>query len=178
MMKTSFMKLLTSAIILLFIGIAYAPSITANNPISVKTIYIDDGGADYTRIQDAVLFDNSMEQKEIHIDDAELEIVILENMSFIIRNIGDANAINVTWETYLTSWLLILGSGTKTGIIEMIPIDSEKIIVGNEQPAFLFGFGPLNLVVTASAENAEEVTISKNIGFLLGILVIPNGDVI
>ena len=41
-MKTSFMKLLTSAIILLFISIAYAPSITANNPISVKTIYVDD----------------------------------------------------------------------------------------------------------------------------------------
>jgi hypothetical protein len=73
---------------------------------------------------------------------------------------------------------LILGSGTKTGIIEMIPVGSEEIIVGNEQPVFLFGFGPLNLVVTASTENAEEVTVSENIGFLLGILVIPNGDVI
>jgi hypothetical protein len=178
-MKTSFMKLLTSAIILLFIGITYAPSITADNPISVKTIYIDDDGrADYTRIQDAVLIDNSMEQKEIYPNDAELEIVILENMSFIIRNIGDADAISVTWEKYLSSWLLILGSGTKTGIIEMIPVGSEEIIVGNEQPVFLFGFGPLNLLVTASAENAEEVTVSGNIGFLLGVLVIPNGDVI
>jgi hypothetical protein len=119
-----------------------------------------------------------MEQKEIYPNDAELEIVILENMSFIIRNIGDADAISVTWEKYLSSWLLILGSGTKTGIIEMIPVGSEEIIVGNEQPVFLFGFGPLNLVVIASAENAEEVTVSENIGFLLGILVIPNGDVI
>ena len=172
-------KLLAVGIILLFIGIAYAPSITANNPTSTRTTYVDnDGGADFTRIQDAVLIDNSMEQKEIYPNDAELEIVILESMSFIIRNIGDADAINVTWETYLTSWLLILGSGTKTGIIEMIPIGSEEVIVGNEQSVFLLGFGPLNLVVTASAENAEEVTISKNIGFLLGILVIPNGDVI
>lgn len=172
-------KLLAVGIILLFIGIAYAPSITANNPISVKTIYVnDDGGADYTRSQDAVLIDNSMEQKEIYPNDAELEIVILENMSFIIRNIGYEDAINVTWETYLTSWLLILGSGTKTGIIEMIPVGSEEIIVGIEQSVFLLGFGPLNLVVTASAENAEEVTVSENIGFLLGILVIPNSDAI
>ena len=172
-------KLLAVGIILLFTGIAVAPSITAYNSSINNAFYEDnDGGADYTRIQDAVLIDNYMEQKEIYPNDAEIEIVILENMSFIIRNIGDADAINVTWETYLTSWLLILGSGTKTGIIEMIPIDSEKIIVGNEQPAFLLGFGPLNLVVTASAENAEEVAASRNIGFLLGILVIPNGDVI
>ena len=126
----------------------------------------------------AVLIDNSMEQKEIYPNDAEIEIIILENMSFIIRNIGDADAYNVTWEMYLTSWLLILSSKSKTGIIEMIPVGSEEIIVGNEQSVFLFGFGPLNLVVTASAENAEEVTVSENIGFLLGILVIPNGDVI
>ena len=46
MMKTSFMKLLTSAIILLFIGIAYAPSITANNPTSTRTIYVDDDNVD------------------------------------------------------------------------------------------------------------------------------------
>jgi len=45
-MKTGLMKLLTSAIILLFISIAYAPSITANNPISVKTIYVDDDNVD------------------------------------------------------------------------------------------------------------------------------------
>ena len=41
-MKTSFTKLLTSAIFLLFIGIVYTPSITADNPISVKTIHVDD----------------------------------------------------------------------------------------------------------------------------------------
>jgi len=41
-MKTSFMKLLTSAIILLFIGIAYAPSITAYDSSLVNTIYVDD----------------------------------------------------------------------------------------------------------------------------------------
>ena len=35
-------KLLTVGITLLFIGIAYAPSITANNPILTKTIYVDD----------------------------------------------------------------------------------------------------------------------------------------
>ena len=35
-------KLLAVGIILLFIGIAYAPSITANNPILTKTIYVDD----------------------------------------------------------------------------------------------------------------------------------------
>jgi len=153
--------------------------ISSSYNISNNIIYVDDdGGADYTRIQDAVLIDNSMAQKEIYPNDAELEIVILENMSFIIRNIGYENAVNVTWEAYLNSWLLILGSGSKTGIIEMIPAGSEEIIVGNEQSVFLLGFGPLNLVVTASAENADEVTVSENIGFLLGVLVIPNREVI
>ncbi len=174
-----FRKSITGGIILLFLLSSIIPFVSSYEVSSNNIIYVDDDGtADYTRIQDAVLIDNSMEQKEIHIDDAELEIVILENMSFIIRNIGYEDAINVTWETYLISWLLVLGSGTKTDIIEMIPVDSEEIIVGNEQPVFLFGFGPLNLVVTASAENAEEVAVSENIGFLLGILVIPNGDVI
>lgn len=173
------MKTLTVGIILVFLLSLIIPMVSSIESQTSDTIYVDDdGGADYTRIQDAVLIDNSMEQKEIYPNDAELEIVILENMSFIIRNIGDADAISVTWEKYLSSWLLILGSGTKTGIIEMIPVGSEEIIVGNEQPVFLLGFGPLNLVVTASAENAEEVTVSENIGFLLGILVIPNGDVI
>ena len=36
------MKLLAVGFILLFTGMALAPSITANNPISVKTIYVDD----------------------------------------------------------------------------------------------------------------------------------------
>jgi len=139
--------------------------VIAKKGIAVATILLLIGIS--TTPLNAVLIDNFMGQKEIYPNDAELEIVILENMSFIIRNIGDADAINVTWETYLTSWLLILGSGTKTDIIEMIPVGSEEIIVGNEQPVFLLGFGPLNLVVTASAENAEEVTVSENIGFLL-----------
>ena len=172
-------KLLTVGATTLFICLAFNPGITADETNFGNTLYVGGSGpGNYSRIQDAVLIDNSMEQKAMYPNDAELEIVILENMSFIIRNIGYEDAINVTWKTYLTSWLLILGSGTKTGIIEMIPVGSEDIIVGNEQPVFLFGFGPLNLVVTASAENAEEVTISENIGFLLGILVIPNGDVI
>ena len=165
-------------IILLFLLSSLIPLVYSDSPTSNQTVYSDDGWAEYTRIQDAVLIDNSMEQKEIYPNDAELEIVILENMSFIIRNIGYENAINVTWEAYLNSWLLILGSGSKTGIIEMIPAGSEEIIVGNEQSLFLLGFGPLNLVVTASAENAEEVTVSENIGFLLGVLVIPNREVI
>jgi len=150
--------------------------VIAKKGIAVATILLLIGIS--TTPLNAVLIDNFMEQKEIYPNDAELEIVILENMSFIIRNIGDADAINVTWETYLTSWLLILGSGTKTDIIEMIPVGSEEIIVGNEQPVFLLGFGPLNLVVTASAENAEEVTVSENIGFLLLYFVILNKGVI
>lgn len=172
-------KSIVVGIILLFLLVSIFPMVSSNSSSYNNIIYVDnDGGADYTRVQDAVLIDNSMEQKEIYPNDAELEIVILENMSFIIRNIGYEDAINVTWDTYLNSWLLILGSGTKTGIIEMIPVGSEEIIVGIEQSVFLLGFGPLNLVVTVSAENAEEVTASRNIGFLLGILVIPNSDAI
>ena len=64
--------LLAVGITLLFTGTVFTLSITASEPTSNQTFYSDDGGADYTRIQDAVLIDNSMEQKEINPNEAEL----------------------------------------------------------------------------------------------------------
>jgi len=76
MMKTSFTKLLTTAIILLFIGIVYAPSITANNNSGVgNTIYVDDDNTDgpwdgtlehpYQYIQDGV--DNASNRDVVYV---------------------------------------------------------------------------------------------------------------
>jgi len=53
MMKTGFMKLLTSAIILLFIGIAYAPSIITSEPTSNQTVYYDETGSLSGFVKDA-----------------------------------------------------------------------------------------------------------------------------
>ena len=48
-------KKLVAVVIVLLLGISVIPNVIGGNPSSGKTIYVDDnGGADYTRIQDAV----------------------------------------------------------------------------------------------------------------------------
>ena len=55
-MKGSLVKKeLAVVVILLFVGISVIPSVIGDNPSFGNTIYVDDdGGADYTRIQDAI----------------------------------------------------------------------------------------------------------------------------
>jgi nitrous oxidase accessory protein NosD len=54
-MKIMLSKALVFAVIVLFVGAGVVPSISSDNPNLVNTIYVDDdGGADFTHIQNAI----------------------------------------------------------------------------------------------------------------------------
>jgi len=145
-MKTNFMKLLTTAIILLFIGIAYAPNITANNSTSVRTIYVDDdGGADYTRIQDAI--DNASTGDKVYVFngtyyenivvDKSIKLTGEDRNSTIIDGSGTGNVIYITAGTVTVNGFTIQNSGIGSDragicIINNNILISKNIISNNE----------------------------------------------
>ena len=101
---------------------------------------------------------------------AQLDIEIVDNFCAIIKNIGDEDAYNVHWEICLQAPFLFIGGGCQRDVIEKIGDGDEKRVC--YQAGLLVGFGPLVMTVTASADNAEKVTKSKFIGFLLGPLIL------
>ncbi|MCD6108532.1 MAG: hypothetical protein J7J89_03545 [Thermoplasmata archaeon] len=101
---------------------------------------------------------------------AQLDIEIVDNFCAIIKNIGDEDAYNVHWEICLRAPFLFIGGGCQRDVIEKIGDGDEKRVC--YQAGLLVGFGPLVMTVTASADNAEKVTKSKFIGFLLGPLIL------
>jgi hypothetical protein len=103
-------------------------------------------------------------------DGAKLEIEILKNFCASIRNVGDEDAINVKWKICLQAPFLFIGGGCQDGTIEKIKAGAEETVC--YRVGLLIGFGPLIMKVTASADNAEEVTKSKLIGFILGPLIL------
>ena len=59
-------KELAIGVIVLFLGVSVIPSVIGDNPSFGKTIYVDDdGGADYTRIQDAI--DNASDGDTVYV---------------------------------------------------------------------------------------------------------------
>ncbi|OYT57253.1 hypothetical protein B6U70_02610 [Euryarchaeota archaeon ex4484_162] len=101
---------------------------------------------------------------------AQLDIEIVDNFCAIIKNIGDEDAYNVHWEICLRAPFLFIGGGCQRDVIEKIGDGDEKRVC--YQAGLLVGFGPLVMTATASADNAEKVTKSKFIGFLLGPLIL------
>ena len=112
-------KLLTVEIILLFIGIAAAPSITANNSNSARTIYVDDdGNADYTRIQDAI--DNASDEDTVYVFNGKYyeNVVVNEsikltgedrNSTIIDGKITGFTSINhIEYELYIQFYLSLI----------------------------------------------------------------------
>jgi nitrous oxidase accessory protein len=70
MENRSFRKNLAVAVVALFLGVSVIPSVIGDNPGFVKTIYVDDdGGADYTRIQDAI--DNASDGDTVYVYSGE-----------------------------------------------------------------------------------------------------------
>jgi len=107
--------------------------------------------------------------KKLHMGGTQLDIEIVDNLSAIIKNIGDEDAYNVHWEICLQALLLFIGGGCQRDVIEKIGAGDEKRVCYNKT-MLMFGFGPLFMTVTASADNAEKVTKRKCVGFLLGVL--------
>jgi len=100
----------------------------------------------------------------------QLQLKIVSYRRAIIKNVGDEDAYNIDCE--------IAYKGLKTGLAY---VDKwiEKIEAGEEREVYVhgfifwFGFGPLVMKVTVSADNAEKVTKSRLVGFMLGPLFFP-----
>ena len=114
---------------------------------------------------------NTTAQKTQMLDDTTLEIIVEGNCA-IIKNIGDADAINVKWELQLKCQPLLLISPCKqSGTFDKIEAGSEKIVCYNIT-GLIFGIGVLKLKATACADNARKVRATGVIGFLLGPLIL------
>jgi hypothetical protein len=84
-----------------------------------------------------------------------------------VQNIGEDNATNVTWSITATGGLFKRINASATGA-------ATVLVVGESEPmnsGIFFGFGKINMVITASAQNAFEVTVTKS-AFLLGPFVV------
>jgi len=106
---------------------------------------------------------------QLNMGGAKLDIEILDNFYAKIKNTGDKDATNVKWNICLQA-LILVGGGCKSGSIEKLKPGEETTL--HYPVVFLIGFGPLVMKVTASADNAEKVTETKLVGFLLGPLIL------
>jgi hypothetical protein len=83
-----------------------------------------------------------------------------------ITNIGKNPAYNVTWSIASTGGFLYIND-IDFGLISVLdPAASSRI---SEGP--FFGFGPITITITASADNVPVMTLTKQ-AFILGIFVI------
>jgi len=114
---------------------------------------------------------NTTAQKTQMLDDTTLEIIVEDNCA-IIKNIGNADAINVKWELQLKCQpLLLISPGKQSGTFDKIEAGSEKIVCYNIT-GLIFGIGVLKLKATACADNARKARATGVIGFLLGYLLL------
>ena len=96
----------------------------------------------------------------------ELTIISLGPSIMTIKNIGDAPAYNVSWSIKPTvkEGFLFLGKNTLSGTVTGSLEPGQEITVGQKQ--FLLGFGSIEIVGTAWANNAPLV-LEKRTGRLL-----------
>jgi hypothetical protein len=84
-----------------------------------------------------------------------------------VQNTGAVDATNVEWSIAVTGGLLKMVNASATGT-------AATLTAGGSTPAsvgMFFGFGKINIVITATAQNAIAVSASKS-AFLLGPLVV------
>lgn len=101
----------------------------------------------------------------------ELEIGdITRGICAVIKNIGDEDVINVQWEICIKATLLIFPSeGCEEGTIPTLPAGDEETVCHGTY--IIFGFGPITITVTASAQNANTATKTVK-GFLVGPFIL------
>ena len=101
---------------------------------------------------------------------AELSIINVKGPIGVnagISNTGEVAANNVVYTIDVTGGLLGLVNVSASDSIATIAVGAEEAI----SSGIFIGFGSIDIVITASADNAVEVTATKS-GFLLGFLVI------
>jgi hypothetical protein len=101
---------------------------------------------------------------------AELSIINVKGPIGVnagIKNAGEIAAENVEYSMTITGGLLGRVNVSVEDSIATIAVGAEEAI----SSGIFVGFGKIDIVITASADNAVEVTATKS-GFLLGFLVI------
>ena len=90
-----------------------------------------------------------------------------------MQNIGEDDATDVTWSITTNGGLFKRINTSATGTATLL-------VVGESTPmdsGIFFGFGKINIVITAKAHNAFEVSVTKS-AFLLGPFVVELLDLI
>jgi parallel beta-helix repeat protein len=90
---------------------------------------------------------------------------ILFGFSVIIKNVGETTAYNAQWKITIQGGILLIINKTVSGTIPTPILAGEQSIVKSGF-IFIFGFGPIEITVIASADNAPEVS-KTHPGFLL-----------
>jgi hypothetical protein len=83
-----------------------------------------------------------------------------------VKNIGEGAAINVTWTITIDGKLVFVGKSSD-GTFMTIAAEGEETI----KTVFILGFSKINIVITAKAQNALEVSATKS-ALLLGPFVV------
>jgi len=108
-------------------------------------------------------------------DDTVLDVKIIDEPYAIVRNVGNADAINVRWEMWLRCPIMLISPPKQTGQFDRIEAGGERIISYEMSNSLIFGFGLLELRARAQADNAEPAEDARPIGILIGsyILILP-----
>jgi len=101
---------------------------------------------------------------------AELQIINIKGpigVNAEIKNAGEADASNLEYTTTVTGGILKLINKTVPGSTTVLASGAIEAIGSG----LILGLGPITIEITANADNAAEVTVTKT-AFVLGILVI------
>lgn len=105
----------------------------------------------------------------------ELDIKIIGmgflKINVVIRNIGEEDAYNISWNINITGNILI-GRETSGSFSEPLPPGEERIVCSS----LFLGFGLIKIIASARALNAEEVTdeLGGRVFFIFFIPRIPS----
>jgi hypothetical protein len=108
--------------------------------------------------------------KTYGMESTELDIEFIKSgmaLSVAFKNIGDYDAIDVVWNVNITGGIFGLINKHLDGEAEILATDDEILV----RLTPIFGLGPLKVVATVSAANAEEVTEIWE-GFIIFIFIL------
>ena len=114
----------------------------------------------------------SPEKQTLSLDDTVLDVKIIDEPYASIKNVGNADAINVKWEMWLQCSILFISPGRQSGNINRLAPGSEEIVSYDMSNSFIFGFGVLKLKAVAKADNADTAEDVRPIGLLIGSYIL------
>ena len=88
---------------------------------------------------------------------------IFENFILYLENIGDETAYNITISTHIKGFIIVGNEDNIFGNFSLVPGEKTGIIFF----PLVFGFGPIKIIYTANAVNADSTSITLR-AFLIG----------